>query len=184
MHKSWNLKCLPNRHNLVVKIDSYLKTTFLALQMIETGFLLLPCETERKVFLALHSWHNSFTFRNYQSQREAFNQFLCTKPLDAFSANTFFFSLCLQALVNSQDCGKQLLEVVDLLQKHNLIDLQISSYDDRLTHITQRTAEISKDSTVKAEVLYAKVPMLRQLYQNLIAQSRTRYDSLWLFLSD
>uniref|UniRef100_A0A8C3LH89 Spectrin beta, non-erythrocytic 5 n=1 Tax=Chrysolophus pictus TaxID=9089 RepID=A0A8C3LH89_CHRPC len=84
----------------------------------------------------------------------------------------------LQALVNSQDCGKQLLEVVDLLQKHNLIDLQISSYDDRLTHITQRTAEISKDSTVKAEVLYAKVPMLRQLYQNLIAQSRTRKSQL------
>jgi len=86
--------------------------------------------------------------------------------------------------VNSQDCGKQLLEVVDLLQKHNLIDLQISSYDDKLTHITQRTAEISKDSTVKAEVLYAKVPMLRQLYQNLIAQSRTRYDCLWLLLPD
>ncbi|XP_065610862.1 spectrin beta chain, non-erythrocytic 5 isoform X1 [Cyrtonyx montezumae] len=84
----------------------------------------------------------------------------------------------LQALVNSQDCGKQLLEVVDLLQKHNLIDLQISSYDDRLTHITQRTAEISKDGTVKAEVLYAKVPMLRQLYQNLIAQSRTRKSQL------
>lgn len=84
----------------------------------------------------------------------------------------------LQALVNSQDCGKQLLEVVDLLQKHNLIDLQISSYDDKLTHITQRTAEISKDSTVKAEVLYAKVPMLRQLYQNLIAQSRTRKSQL------
>ncbi|XP_052552192.1 spectrin beta chain, non-erythrocytic 5 [Tympanuchus pallidicinctus] len=84
----------------------------------------------------------------------------------------------LQALVNSQDCGKQLLEVVDLLQKHNLIDLQISSYDDRLTHITQRTAEISKDSTVKAEVLYAKVPMLRQLYQNLMAQSRTRKSQL------
>uniref|UniRef100_A0A8B9UAF8 Calponin-homology (CH) domain-containing protein n=1 Tax=Anas zonorhyncha TaxID=75864 RepID=A0A8B9UAF8_9AVES len=84
----------------------------------------------------------------------------------------------LQALVNSQDCGKQLLEVVDLLQKHNLVDSQISSYDDRLTHITQRTAEISKDSTVKPEVLYAKVQMLRQLYQNLIALSKTRKSQL------
>uniref|UniRef100_A0A8B9BFF0 Calponin-homology (CH) domain-containing protein n=1 Tax=Anser brachyrhynchus TaxID=132585 RepID=A0A8B9BFF0_9AVES len=84
----------------------------------------------------------------------------------------------LQALVNSQDCGKQLLEVVDLLQKHNLVDSQISSYDDRLTHITQRTAEISKDSTVKPEVLYAKVQMLRQLYQNLIVLSKTRKSQL------
>ncbi|NXW82166.1 SPTN5 protein, partial [Alopecoenas beccarii] len=84
----------------------------------------------------------------------------------------------LQVLVNSQDCGKQLLEVVDLLQKHNLLDSQISSYDDRLTHITQRTAEISKDSTVKPEVLYAKVQMLRQLYQNLIALSKSRKSQL------
>ncbi|NXV99218.1 SPTN5 protein, partial [Fregetta grallaria] len=84
----------------------------------------------------------------------------------------------LQVLVTSQDCGKQLLEVVDLLQKHNLVDSQISSYDDRLTHITQRTAEISKDSTVKPEVLYAKVQMLRQLYQNLIAVSKSRKSQL------
>ncbi|NXX16052.1 SPTN5 protein, partial [Podargus strigoides] len=84
----------------------------------------------------------------------------------------------LQVLVNSQDCGKQLLEVVDLLQKHNLVDSQISSYDDRLAHITQRTAEIGKDSTVKPEVLYAKVQMLRQLYQNLIAVSKSRKSQL------
>ncbi|NXO67199.1 SPTN5 protein, partial [Phainopepla nitens] len=84
----------------------------------------------------------------------------------------------LQVLVNSQDCGKQLLEVVDLLQNHNLIDSQISSYDGRLTHITQRTAEISKDSTVKSELLYAKVQMLRQLYQNLTAQSKSRKSQL------
>uniref|UniRef100_A0A8C4UQ78 Calponin-homology (CH) domain-containing protein n=1 Tax=Falco tinnunculus TaxID=100819 RepID=A0A8C4UQ78_FALTI len=84
----------------------------------------------------------------------------------------------LQVLVNSQDCGKQLLEAVDLLQKHNLVDSQISSYDDRLTHITQRTAEISKDNTVKPEVLYAKVQMLRQLYQNLTALSRSRKSQL------
>lgn len=76
--------------------------------------------------------------------------------------------------MSSQDCGKQLLEVVDLLQNHNLVDSQISSYEGRLTHITQRTAEISKDSTVKSELLFAKVQMLRQLYQNLTAQSKSR----------
>ncbi|XP_068017491.1 spectrin beta chain, non-erythrocytic 5 isoform X2 [Melanerpes formicivorus] len=84
----------------------------------------------------------------------------------------------LQVLVNSQDYGKQLPEVVDLLQKHNLVDSQISSYDDRLTHISQRTAEISKDSTVKPEVLYAKVQTLRQLYQNLTALSKSRKSQL------
>ncbi|XP_027530020.1 spectrin beta chain, non-erythrocytic 5 [Neopelma chrysocephalum] len=84
----------------------------------------------------------------------------------------------LQVLVNSQDCGKQLLEVVDLLQNHSLIDSQISSYGGRLTHIAQRTAEISKDSTIKPEVLYAKVQMLHQLYQNLTALSKSRKSQL------
>ncbi|XP_054256450.1 spectrin beta chain, non-erythrocytic 5 [Indicator indicator] len=84
----------------------------------------------------------------------------------------------LQVLVNSQDYGKQLPEVVDLLQKHDLVDSQISSYDDRLTHISQRTAEIGKDSTVKPEVLYAKVQTLRQLYQNLTALSKSRKSQL------
>ncbi|XP_027498276.1 spectrin beta chain, non-erythrocytic 5 [Corapipo altera] len=84
----------------------------------------------------------------------------------------------LQVLVNSQDCGKQLLEVVDLLQNHSLIDSQISSYGGRLKHITQRTAEISKDSTIKPEVLYAKVQMLHQLYQNLTALSKSRKSQL------
>uniref|UniRef100_A0A8C3DHV3 Spectrin beta, non-erythrocytic 5 n=1 Tax=Corvus moneduloides TaxID=1196302 RepID=A0A8C3DHV3_CORMO len=84
----------------------------------------------------------------------------------------------LQVQMNSQDCGKQLLEVVDLLQNHNLVDSQISSYDGRLSHITQRTAEISKDSTVKSELLYAKVQMLRQLYQKLTAQSKSRKSQL------
>ncbi|XP_051647894.1 spectrin beta chain, non-erythrocytic 5 isoform X2 [Manacus candei] len=84
----------------------------------------------------------------------------------------------LQVLVNSQDCGKQLLEVVDLLQNHSLIDSQISSYGGRLTHITQRTTEISKDSTVKPELLYAKVQMLHQLYQNLTALSKSRKSQL------
>ncbi|NXA14483.1 SPTN5 protein, partial [Sapayoa aenigma] len=84
----------------------------------------------------------------------------------------------LQVLVTSQDCGKQLLEVVDLLQNHNLVDSQISSYDGRLTHITQRTAEISKNSAVKPDMLYAKVQMLRQLYQNLTALSKLRKSQL------
>ncbi|XP_069714086.1 spectrin beta chain, non-erythrocytic 5 [Phaenicophaeus curvirostris] len=84
----------------------------------------------------------------------------------------------LQVLVSSQDCGKQLLEAVDLLQKHNLTDSQISSYEDKLTRITQRTAEISKDSTVKPEVLHAKVQMIHQLYQNLIVLSKSRKSQL------
>ncbi|TFK15040.1 acyl-coenzyme A thioesterase 1 [Platysternon megacephalum] len=84
----------------------------------------------------------------------------------------------LQALVTSQDYGKQLLEVVDLLQKHNLVDLQITSYDDRVRYITQRTAEATKGKAIKSDVLHAKARMLHQLYQNLVALSKSRQSQL------
>ncbi|CAM5151113.1 unnamed protein product [Natator depressus] len=84
----------------------------------------------------------------------------------------------LQALVTSQDYGKQLLEVVDLLQKHNLVDFQITSYDDRVRYITQRTAEVTKGKAIKSDVLHAKTRMLHQLYQNLIALSKSRQSQL------
>ncbi|XP_050810874.1 spectrin beta chain, non-erythrocytic 5 isoform X2 [Gopherus flavomarginatus] len=84
----------------------------------------------------------------------------------------------LQALVISQDYGKQLLEVVDLLQKHNLVDFQITSYDDRVRYITQRTAEATKGKAIKSDVLHAKARMLHQLHQNLVALSKSRQSQL------
>ncbi|XP_032649741.2 spectrin beta chain, non-erythrocytic 5 [Chelonoidis abingdonii] len=85
----------------------------------------------------------------------------------------------LQALVISQDYGKQLLEVVDLLQKHNLVDFQITSYDDRVRYIiTQRTAEATKGKAIKSDMLHAKARMLHQLYQNLVALSKSRQSQL------
>uniref|UniRef100_A0A8C8T063 Calponin-homology (CH) domain-containing protein n=1 Tax=Pelusios castaneus TaxID=367368 RepID=A0A8C8T063_9SAUR len=84
----------------------------------------------------------------------------------------------LQALVTSQDFGKQLLEVVDLLKRHNLVDFQISSYDDRVRYITQRTAEVNKGKAIKSDVLHAKARMLHQLYENLVALSKSRQSQL------
>ncbi|XP_065259867.1 spectrin beta chain, non-erythrocytic 5 [Emys orbicularis] len=84
----------------------------------------------------------------------------------------------LQALVTSQDYGKQLLEVVDLLQKHNLVDFQITSYDDRVRYVTQRAAEATKGKAIKSDVFHAKARMLHQLYQNLVALSKSRQSQL------
>ncbi|XP_019374606.1 PREDICTED: spectrin beta chain, non-erythrocytic 5 [Gavialis gangeticus] len=86
----------------------------------------------------------------------------------------------LQALVSSQDYGKQLLEVVDLLQRHSLIDSQISSYGDRVKFITESTAVVTKAkaNAVKSDVLHAKVMMLGQQYQALVALSKSRQSLL------
>nr|XP_025044105.1 spectrin beta chain, non-erythrocytic 5 [Pelodiscus sinensis] len=84
----------------------------------------------------------------------------------------------LQVLVKSQDYGKQLLDVVDLLQKHNLVDFQLSSYDAKIRYITQRSEEVTKGKAIKSEVLHAKVRMLHQLYRNLAVLSKSRQSQL------
>ncbi|XP_061467332.1 spectrin beta chain, non-erythrocytic 5 [Rhineura floridana] len=84
----------------------------------------------------------------------------------------------LQILVSSQDCGKQLFEAVDLLQKHKLIASQISSLRESVGHITERTEAIVKRKSVKSDVLQAKHRMLHQLYQNLVGLCKTRHYQL------
>ncbi|XP_062974523.1 spectrin beta chain, non-erythrocytic 5 [Elgaria multicarinata webbii] len=84
----------------------------------------------------------------------------------------------LQILVSSQDCGKQLLEAVDLLQKHKLVASQISSIGERIRPMAERAEEIIKDKSIKSDVLQAKHRMLHQLYQNLVDLCKTRQYQL------
>ncbi|XP_053239381.1 spectrin beta chain, non-erythrocytic 5 isoform X2 [Podarcis raffonei] len=84
----------------------------------------------------------------------------------------------LKSLVSSQYCGKQLLEAVDLLQKHKLVASQISSLGERVRHITERTEVIVKGKSFKPDVLRAKHQMLQQLHQNLVDLCKTRQYQL------
>ncbi|XP_053169097.1 spectrin beta chain, non-erythrocytic 5 [Hemicordylus capensis] len=85
----------------------------------------------------------------------------------------------LQVLVSSQDCGKQLLEAVDLLQKHKLAASQISSIgEQQIWHITERAEAIIKGKSVKSDVLQAKVRVLHQMNQNLGDLCKTRQSQL------
>ncbi|CAI5763942.1 spectrin beta chain, non-erythrocytic 5 [Podarcis lilfordi] len=84
----------------------------------------------------------------------------------------------LKSLVSAQHCGKQLLEAVDLLQKHKLVASQISSLGERVRHITERTEVIVKSKSFKPDVLQSKHRMLQQLHQNLVDLCKTRQYQL------
>uniref|UniRef100_A0ABM5FN35 Spectrin beta chain, non-erythrocytic 5 n=1 Tax=Pogona vitticeps TaxID=103695 RepID=A0ABM5FN35_9SAUR len=84
----------------------------------------------------------------------------------------------LQIQMSSQDCGKQLLEVVDLLQKHKLIASQISSLGERIRHIDERVGNVTKGKRIRSDVLQAKLWMLHHLYQNLVDLCKTRQHQL------
>ncbi|XP_051775707.1 spectrin beta chain, non-erythrocytic 5 [Erpetoichthys calabaricus] len=72
----------------------------------------------------------------------------------------------------SNDYGKQLVDTVDLLQKQNLLDSQISSHGETLQSISRRAAS-TKDHRV-----LGKVRELNQLYDGLLSQSKIRKQAL------
>ncbi|XP_029453305.1 spectrin beta chain, non-erythrocytic 5 [Rhinatrema bivittatum] len=83
----------------------------------------------------------------------------------------------LQDLVSSQDYGKQLLEVEDLLHKLSLAESQISTHGEKVRSLSQQATE-AKGKAIKSELLQAKVQTLNQLYQKLTALSKSRQTKL------
>uniref|UniRef100_A0A8D2KX84 Calponin-homology (CH) domain-containing protein n=1 Tax=Varanus komodoensis TaxID=61221 RepID=A0A8D2KX84_VARKO len=73
----------------------------------------------------------------------------------------------LQNLVSSQDCGKQLLEAVDLLQKHKLVASQISSLGERIRPMDDKAEEVIRGKSAKSDVVQAKHRMFHQLQDQL-----------------
>ncbi|XP_026559809.1 spectrin beta chain, non-erythrocytic 5 [Pseudonaja textilis] len=83
-----------------------------------------------------------------------------------------------QMLVSSRDCGKELLEAVELLQKHKLVASQIYSLEERIMYIAGKKEDIIQRNPVKSDMLQAKYQMLHQLHQNLQHSCQTRQHQL------
>ncbi|XP_060544187.1 spectrin beta chain, non-erythrocytic 5 [Pantherophis guttatus] len=81
-------------------------------------------------------------------------------------------------LVSSKDCGKELLEAVELLQKHKLVASQISSLEESIMYIAAKTEDIIQRKPLKSEILQAKYQMLHQLHQNLQDSCQRRQHQL------
>ncbi|KAL7992423.1 hypothetical protein Chor_016679, partial [Crotalus horridus] len=79
-----------------------------------------------------------------------------------------------QILVSSKDCGKELFEAVEFLQKHKLVVSQISSLEESIMCIAEKTEDIIKRKAAKSDMLQVKYQMLRQLHQNLQDSCQTR----------
>ncbi|XP_030069558.1 spectrin beta chain, non-erythrocytic 5 [Microcaecilia unicolor] len=84
----------------------------------------------------------------------------------------------LQELVGSQDYGKQLIEVEDLLHKLTLAESQISTHGERVRFLSQQAEEVTKGQATKSELLQAKMQTLNQLYQRVTILSKSRRSKL------
>uniref|UniRef100_F6UP19 Spectrin beta, non-erythrocytic 5 n=1 Tax=Ornithorhynchus anatinus TaxID=9258 RepID=F6UP19_ORNAN len=84
----------------------------------------------------------------------------------------------LQVPASSTACRQQLAEVVEQLQKHHLLETQISSHGASVDHLAHRASRPGPASGTNAEVLQARARGLTQLYQTLVSLGRARRSLL------
>uniref|UniRef100_A0A4X2KK95 Spectrin beta, non-erythrocytic 5 n=1 Tax=Vombatus ursinus TaxID=29139 RepID=A0A4X2KK95_VOMUR len=80
----------------------------------------------------------------------------------------------IQVLASSSACGQHLAEVVELLQRHELLEAQVSSQSAPVSHLIQRTTELSTVTGTHLDGLQIRAWGLSQVYQSLIVLVRAR----------
>ncbi|XP_007933521.1 spectrin beta chain, non-erythrocytic 5 [Orycteropus afer afer] len=80
----------------------------------------------------------------------------------------------LQVPASSTACGQQLAEVVELLQRHELLEVQVSAQGAHVSHLTHQTMELDSSKGTSVKVLQAKAQELVELHQGLVSLVRAR----------
>lgn len=77
-------------------------------------------------------------------------------------------------LASSTACGQQLAETMELLQKHDLLEAQVSAHGAHVRHLALQTMELDSSLGTGAEVLQAKAQSLAQLHWSLVSLVKAR----------
>ncbi|XP_068961768.1 spectrin beta chain, non-erythrocytic 5 [Petaurus breviceps papuanus] len=80
----------------------------------------------------------------------------------------------LQVLASSAVCGQHLAEVVELLQRHEVLEARVSSQSALVSHLVQRTTQLSADPGPHLDGLQIRAWGLSQVYQSLVLLIRAR----------
>lgn len=78
----------------------------------------------------------------------------------------------------SDDYGRHLLSVEDLLQKHNLVEAQIISQGDTINKLNKQAQKFVHEGHKEAPVLQKRLEKLNDEYNNLLQLAKTRKDKL------
>lgn len=63
---------------------------------------------------------------------------------------------------------------MELLQRHNLLEAQVSAHEAHVSHLANQTAELDPSVGMSVEMLQAKARVLVQLHQRLVSLVRAR----------
>uniref|UniRef100_G1MDF6 Spectrin beta, non-erythrocytic 5 n=1 Tax=Ailuropoda melanoleuca TaxID=9646 RepID=G1MDF6_AILME len=73
---------------------------------------------------------------------------------------------------------QQLVETMELLQKHDLLEAQVSAHGAHVHHLALQSEELDSSLGANVEVLQAKAQALAQLHRSLVSLVRARRVSL------
>ncbi|XP_077905876.1 spectrin beta chain, non-erythrocytic 5 isoform X4 [Ictidomys tridecemlineatus] len=86
----------------------------------------------------------------------------------------------LQVPASSMTCTQHLAEVVELLQRHDLLEAQVFTQEAHVSRLVHQTTELDSSLVTSVDMLQvkAKAESLAQLYQNLMSLVRDRRTML------
>ncbi|XP_067847252.1 spectrin beta chain, non-erythrocytic 5 [Heptranchias perlo] len=121
-------------------------------------------------------WQN--LLQQLQKHKKSLNKMAAALTLLRDIDTIFQELMTLQSVISSGDYGKHLFDVVDMVQKHNLIDSQITSHGETLKHINQRADNLRRSSELKTNMVQGKLRALNDLYSDLLDLSKARHSKL------
>ncbi|XP_060228154.1 spectrin beta chain, non-erythrocytic 5 [Meriones unguiculatus] len=80
----------------------------------------------------------------------------------------------LQVLASSTACGQQLAEAVLLLQRHDLLEAQVSAHRTNVNRLARQTAQLDSSRGTNVQMLQAKALALTELHHRLVSLVRAR----------
>ncbi|XP_069861789.1 spectrin beta chain, non-erythrocytic 5 [Dipodomys merriami] len=80
----------------------------------------------------------------------------------------------LQVAASSTACGQQLAEVMELLQRHDLLEAQVLAYGAHVSHLAHQISKLDSSLGTGVEMLQAKAQALDHIYQSLVSLVKTR----------
>ncbi|XP_012865444.1 PREDICTED: spectrin beta chain, non-erythrocytic 5 [Dipodomys ordii] len=80
----------------------------------------------------------------------------------------------LQVAASSTACGQQLAEVMELLQRHDLLEAQVLAYGAHVSHLAHQISKLDSSLGTGVEMLQAKAQALDHIYQSLVSLVKAR----------
>ncbi|XP_040602017.1 LOW QUALITY PROTEIN: spectrin beta chain, non-erythrocytic 5 [Mesocricetus auratus] len=84
----------------------------------------------------------------------------------------------LQVPASSTACGQELAEVALLLQRHDLLEAQVSAHGTQVNRLAHRTAQLDSSQGTSVQMLQAKARALVELHHSLASLVRARRTRL------